>query len=102
MTLDDFEWVEWDFDKWTFIHKTHQLTAAKVYSYKGWHVVVTGMQPDEEIVVESFDAAKVIATLMVAQQIERFPDATRYGKRVKTIKPGEFPEGIFGMGHLRR
>ena len=102
MTLDDFEWVEWNFDKWYFMHKTHQLTAAKVYSYNGWHVVVTGMKPDEEIVVDSFDAAKTIATMLVAQQLERFPDAKRYGKRVKTIKPEAFPEGIFGVDRMLR
>jgi hypothetical protein len=102
MTLDDFEWFEWNFDEWTFVHKTHQLTAAKVYSYNGWHVVVAGMTPDEGIVVDLFDAAKAIATLMVAQQIERFPDVTRYGKRTPSIKPEEFPEGIFGMDRMLR
>jgi hypothetical protein len=98
MTLDDFEWVEWGFDNWHFMHKTHQLTAAKVYPHNGWNVVVTGMKPDEEIVVESFDAAKTIATILAAQQMERLPDVTRYGKRVKTIRSKAFPKGVFKVG----
>jgi hypothetical protein len=95
MTTDDFEWVESGFDQWHFIHKTRNIAVAKVYPYNGWHIVINGSAPDEELVVESFDAAKVIATLMAAQQMERFPDVTRYGKRSTNASSKKIPRGVF-------
>ena len=95
MTADDFEWVETSFDQWYFTHKEYRFACAKVYPHNGWHVVVNGHAPEDSIVVESFDVAKTIATMLVAQQMEGLPDVTRYGKRtpnepLKTVSPRVF------------
>lgn len=95
MTIDDFEWVEIRFDEWFFTHKERMFACAKVYPYNGWHVVVEGQRPGDELVVESFDAAKTIATMLVAQQMERLPDVTRYGKRTPNSKSQTVPKGVF-------
>jgi hypothetical protein len=98
MTIDDFEWVEYGgFDKWYLMHKTRHYACAKVYPHNGWHVLVDGQAPDGELVVESFDAAKVIATMLAAQQMERLPDVTRYDKRTPNFKPQTVPKGVFRL-----
>jgi hypothetical protein len=98
MTTDDFEWVEATFDQWFFTHKDRLFACAKVYPYNGWHVVVEGQGPEDELVVESFDAAKVIATMLAAQQMEGFPNVTRYGKRSKNAPLQTIPRGVFKVG----
>jgi hypothetical protein len=98
MTIDDFEWVEYGgFDKWYLMHKTRNLAIAKVYPYNGWHVLIDGQGPGDDLVVESFDAAKTIATMLASQRIERLPDVTRYGKRTPNFKPQTVPKGVFGV-----
>jgi len=88
MTIDDFEWVEYGgFDKWYLMHKTRLLAVAKVYQYKGWHVVVDGQATEDELIVESFDAAKTIATMLAVKQIERISDVNRYDKRTPNFRP---------------
>lgn len=97
MTIDDFEWVEVQFDEWFFTHKERLFACAKVYPYNGWRIRIEGQGPEDELVVESFDAAKTIATMLAAQQMERLPDVTRYGKRTPNFKPQAVPKGVFGM-----
>ena len=96
MTTDDFEWIEHGgFDQWYFMHKERLFACAKVYPHNGWHVRLEGQRPEDELVVESFDAAKTIATMLASQQMERLPDATRYGKRTSDAPPKTVPKGVF-------
>ena len=99
MTIDDFEWVEYGgFDKWYLMHKTRHLAVAKVYPYNGWHVVVEGQTPEDALVVDSFDAAKTIATMLAAHHIGNMKDATRYLKRTSNFGPTTIPRGVFKVG----
>lgn len=97
MTIDDFEWVEFQFDEWFFTHKERMFACAKVYPYDGWHVLVEGQRPEDALVVESFDAAKTIATMLAAQQMERLPDVTAYSKRTPDALSKKVPKGVFGV-----
>jgi hypothetical protein len=99
MTVDDFEWVEYGgFDKWYLMHKTLHIAIAKVYSYNGWHVVIDGQPPSQgELIVDSFDAAKTVATMLAAQQMERYQDENRYFKRTPKFTPQALSRGVFKM-----
>jgi hypothetical protein len=99
MTIDDFEWTEYGgFDKWYLMHKTRNLAIAKVYPYNGWHVVVDGQAPEDALIVESFDAAKTIATMLASQRIERLSNVNRYDKRTPNFGTQTVPRGVFKVG----
>lgn len=99
MTLDDFEWVEKNFDQHALIHKTHELTVAIVDQFNGWYVKVLKahgagvLVPAENI--DNFEAAKVIATIHVNQYMEGYPDVNVYSKRAPKYRPEAVPKGVF-------
>jgi hypothetical protein len=102
MTIDDFEWLEYTgFDNWYLMHKTQRFAAAKIYNYNGWHVVVNGQAPSDDLIVDSFDAAKAIATVLVAQHIEEFPDATHYRPRASDPTLKEIQKRIRKLAGVR-
>jgi hypothetical protein len=96
MTIEDFEWVEYGgFDKWYLMHKTRRLAIAKVYSYNGWHVVIDGQRPEDKLIVDSFDAAKTVATMLAAQQMERYQNENRHDKRMPNFGTQTISRGVF-------
>ena len=96
MTIDDFEWIEKGFDTWYLIHKQRDLTIAKLHSFNGWNVIVLKVHSlDNPLVVESFDAAKTIATITAINNMENFPDANNYSKRIARHRPQKIPRGVF-------
>jgi hypothetical protein len=98
MTIDDFEWVEEGFDTWFLIHKKREMTLARLQSYKGWNVLVLGVYTAKDaLVVESFDAAKTIATLAATNNMENYPDATNYRTRALRAGPQKIPKGVFKL-----
>ena len=103
MTIDDFEWVEHGFDTWYFQHKVRDFTVARLQSFNGWNVIVSGVYTTSDpLVVDSFDAAKALATLTVANNMERIPDATNFRPRALRAGPKTIPAGVFQMDKLRR
>ena len=96
MTIDDFEWVEDGFDTWFLVHKQRDLTIARLHSFNGWNVFVLRVHPrDNPLVVESFDAAKAIATITAINNMENFPDANNYRTRAIPAGPKKIPRGVF-------
>jgi hypothetical protein len=96
MTIDDFEWVEEGFDAWLLVHKQRDLTIAKLYSFNGWNVMVLKVYSrNNPLVVESFDAAKAIATITAINNMENFPNADNYSKRASEYRPEKIPRGVF-------
>jgi hypothetical protein len=96
MTIDDFEWVEEGFDTWYLVHKQRELTIAKLASFNGWNVIVLKVYTrNNPLVVESFDAAKAIATITAINNMENFPDANNYRTRAISAGPKKIPRGVF-------
>jgi hypothetical protein len=96
MTIDDFEWVEEGFDTWFLVHKRHDLTIARLQAYNGWNVLVLGVHSGKDpLVIESFDAAKAIATITAINNMENFPDASNYRTRALRAGPKKIPAGVF-------
>jgi hypothetical protein len=98
MTIDDFEWVEEGFDTWFLVHKRRDMTIARLHSYNGWNVLVLGVYSRvDPLVVESFDAAKAIATVVAITNMENFPNANNYRTRALRAGPRKIPKGVFKM-----
>jgi hypothetical protein len=98
MTVDDFEWVELNFDNWYLLHKKYLYACARVTPYHGWVVVVDKQAiGGPALVVDSLDAAKTIAAMLAAQHMEDFPDASNYSKRTPDALPQAVPRGVFKM-----
>jgi hypothetical protein len=98
VTIDDFEWVEKGFDTWLLVHKRHDMTIARLQSYEGWNVIVLGVYSRiDPLVVESFDAAKAVATITAINNMENFPDANNYRTRALRAGPQKIPRGVFKM-----
>jgi hypothetical protein len=96
MTIDDFEWVEEEFDTWLLVHKKREMTIARLQSFNGWNVIVLGVHSRKDpLVVESFDAAKAIATIAAINNMENFPDANNYRTRAIPAGPKKIPRGVF-------
>ncbi len=96
MTIDDFEWVEEGFDTWFLVHKQREMTIARLQAFNGWNVIVLKVHSfDNPLVVESFDAAKTIATITAINNMENFPDANNYSKRIARHRPQKIPRGVF-------
>ena len=96
MTIDDFEWVEEGFDTWYFRHKVRDFTVARLQSFNGWNVIVSGVYTtNNPLVVDSFDAAKALATLTVANNMENYPNVNTYRTRAIPAGPQKIPKGVF-------
>jgi hypothetical protein len=96
VTIDDFEWIEEGFDMWLLVHKRHDMAIARLQSYNGWHVIVWGVYSrTDPLVVESFDAAKAIATVTAINNMENFPNANNYRTRALRAGPQKIPKGVF-------
>jgi hypothetical protein len=103
MTIDDFEWVEEGFDVHVLIHKTREMTVAVVKHFNGWNVIVLKVYSrNNPLVVESFDAAKAIATITAINNMENFPDANTYRTRAIPAGPKKIPRGVFKVDGVRR
>jgi hypothetical protein len=96
MTIDDFEWIEAGFDTWHLVHKRRDMTIARLQAFNGWNVLVLGVYSlKNPLVVESFDAAKTIATITASNNMENFPDANNYRTRALRAGPQKIPAGVF-------
>jgi len=96
MTIDDFEWVEEGFDTWFLVHKQREMTIARLQAFNGWNVIVRNVySSNNPLVVESFDAAKAIATITAINNMENFPDANNYRTRAISAGPKKIPRGVF-------
>jgi hypothetical protein len=98
MTIDDFEWVEEGFDSYALAHKTREMTIAVIKNFNGWYIhalkVPTGVAKIAEH-LDNFEAAKVIATIYVSQNMENFPDVKNYRTRALRAGPQKIPRGVF-------
>ena len=104
MTIDDFEWVEDDFDVHILVHKTREMTLAVIKNFNGWYI--HARQPPrgtEEIAehVDNLEAAKAIAMIHVNQYMERYPNANNYRTRAVPAGPKKIPRGVFEVDKLR-
>jgi hypothetical protein len=98
VTIDDFEWVEDGFDMWLLMHKQRELAVARIHSFKGWRVTVIGVYSlADPLIVESFDAAKTIATITASNNMEKYHDARNYRQRALRAGPQKIPKGVFKM-----
>jgi hypothetical protein len=98
MTIDDFEWVEESFDVHILVHKTREMPIAAVKNFNGWYIHALAVPTDVEKVAEHIDnleAAKVIATIHVNQNMERYPNAYTYRTRAVRAAPKKIPKGVF-------
>lgn len=82
--IEEYEWVEMDFDSWYLMHKQRDFSIARLNHFGGWRVQLYG---EDALVmkVDSLDAAKTIAMINATTNFERFPNAYTYGRR--TPKP---------------
>ncbi len=104
MTLDDFEWVEESFDNHLLVHKTREMTIAAIKNFNGWYIHALAVPSGVEKIAEHIDnleAAKVIATIHVNQNMGRYPNAYTYRTRTSNLKPKKVPEGVFKMDRVR-
>jgi hypothetical protein len=98
MTIDDFEWVEEGFDSYVLVHKTREMTLATIKNFNGWYI--HALEPARGVAkiaehIDNFEAARVIATIYVIQNMENFPDANNYRTRALRAKPQKIPRGVF-------
>jgi hypothetical protein len=98
MTIDDFEWVEESFDNHLLVHKTREMTIAAVKNFNGWYIHALAVPSGVEKIAEhidNFEAAKVIATIHVNQNMGGYPNANTYGTRAIRAAPKKIPKGVF-------
>jgi hypothetical protein len=104
MTLDDFEWVEEGFDNHLLVHKTHDMTIAAIKNFNGWYIHALKAPRGVEQIAEHIDnleAAKVIATIYVNQNMKGYPDVLSYRARTPNPKFKKVPAGVFKVDKLR-
>jgi hypothetical protein len=98
LTIDDFEWVEEGFDSYILIHKTREMTLAVIKNFNGWYIhalkIPTGVVKVAEH-IDNFEAAKVIATIHVNQNMENYPNVNTYRTRAIPAGPQKIPKGVF-------
>ena len=101
LSLDDFEWVEYEFDRWELVHKEYAFAIAAAIYFAGWqvHVLfdVCNMTP---LHVDTLDAAQAVAQITAAQHTEKYDEqfnAKHYSRRVKDTGPPPFQRGVFKM-----
>jgi len=100
MTIDDFEWVEEGFDSYILVHKTREMTIAVIKNFSGWYIQALKPPRGVEKIAEYIDnleAAKVIATIHVNQNMGRYPNANTYRTRAIRAGPKKVPKGVFRM-----
>jgi hypothetical protein len=98
MTIDDFEWVEESFDNHILVHKTREMTIAAIKNFNGWYIHALAVPSGVEKIAEHIDnleAAKVIATIHVNQNMGRYPNANNYRTRAVRAAPKKIPKGVF-------
>jgi hypothetical protein len=98
MTPDDFEWVEESFDNHILVHKTREMTIAAIKNFNGWYIHALAVPSGVEKIAEHIDnleAAKVIATIHVNQNMENYPNVNTYRTRAIPAGPEAFPKGVF-------
>jgi hypothetical protein len=100
MTIDDFEWVEEGFDTWLLVHKKREMVIASIKNFNGWYIhalkVPTGAEQIAEH-IDNLEAAKVIATIYVNQNMEGYPNANNYRTRAIPAGPQKIPRGVFKL-----
>ena len=100
MTIDDFEWEMYAFDTWYLMHKTYHHAIARVNHFNnGWHIVINDVsKTGDSLVVDSLDAAKVIAAISAAPHIKRMPNVKSLRKRFIYSPSGPVRRGVFKVG----
>jgi hypothetical protein len=104
MTIDDFEWFEEGFDTWHLVHKQREMSLAVIKNFNGWYIhalkIPTGVEQIAEH-IDNLEAAKVIATIHVNQNMGRYPNANTYRTRAIPAASKEIPAGVFKMDRVR-
>jgi hypothetical protein len=99
LSLDDFEWVEAGFDNWSLMHKTRNFTIALINNFNGWHVqVLFDASQKAPLHVDSLDAAKALAQMTAAPNMEQYHEYMRsraYSRRIKKDGPPSFRSRVF-------
>lgn len=78
--IEEYEWVETDFDQWYLTHKQRDHAIARVCHFGGWTVQLAEEDP-LPMKVGSLDAAKTIAMINATTNFERFNNAYLYHRR---------------------
>ena len=99
--IDEYEWVEKEFDRWYLTHKRCQHDIALVQHFAGWTVQLKG----EDVLpmkVDSLEAAKAIAMINATQNFERFKNAYLYPPRTPKPTPEDIRKRVSKMDRVRR
>jgi hypothetical protein len=99
--IDEYEWVEKEFDHWYLLHKQRDYAIARVWNFNGWMVQIVEQDP-LPMTVDSFDAAKAIAMINATQNFERFPNAYLYPRRTPKPAPEEVRKRVRSVARIRR
>lgn len=99
--IDEYEWVEKEFDRWYLMHKQRDHAIALVQHFAGWTVQIE----DEDVLpmkVDSLEAAKAIAMINATQNFERFNNAYLYPRRTPKPTPEEIRKRVSKVARVRR
>ena len=99
--IDEYEWVEEEFDHWYLKHKQRDYAIARVWPFNGWRVQLAEEDP-LPMTVDSFDAAKTIAMINATTNFERFRNAYHYPRRTPKPTPEEIRKRVSKMDRVRR
>lgn len=99
--IEEYEWVEKEFDQWYLTHKQRDHAIARVCHWGGWTVQIEG----EDVMpmkVDSLEAAKAIAMINAVSNFESFNNAYHYPRRTPKPTPKDIQERVRGLGAVRR
>ena len=99
--IDEYEWVEEEFDKWFLMHKQRDFAIALVKHFNGWTVQLAEEEP-LSMTVDSFEAAKTIAMINATTNFERFRNAYHYPRRTPKPTSESIRKRVLQMGGVRR
>jgi hypothetical protein len=99
--IEEYEWVEKNFDSWYLTHKQRDYSIARVGHFGGWTVQLAEEDP-LPMKVNSLEAAKTIAMINAVANFERFNNAYLYPRRTPKPTSQEIRERVLQMGGVRR
>jgi len=99
--IDEYEWVEKEFDQWYLLHKQRDHAIARVVHFNGWSVQIEG-EHAMPMKVDSFEAAKTIAMINAVANFERFKNAYLFPRRIPKPTPEEIRKRVSKMDRVRR
>lgn len=98
--IEEYEWVEENFDDWRLKHKKRDVAIARVAHWGGWTVQIQGEDP-LPMKVDSLDAAKTIAMINATANFESFNNAYHYPRRVEKITSEKIRERVLQLDGVR-